>query len=203
MPQLRMLLLGTANISDDGLSNMRYLKYLVELDISNNSPTYRYRNKITDDGLFHLQNNVSIQNLRIGFNINTSDVGIKYICFLKNLIYLDLYLTDITDLSLLYISQSLSNFETLNIESCEDITNIGIRHISSLPVLKFLIINYCNDVTKEGLDCLQSHVHVSYAKEEDELSLEEGDDDDEESEDVSDDDSYYSSDSIQELSDAQ
>ena len=96
---------------------------------------------ITDNGIIHLQKLVSLRTLdlsRCGANI--TDHGIVALCELPNLqiLYLN-FLTNITDISLLEIGRKCLEVSMLSLEGCERITSVGLRALSGLHRLSYIL----------------------------------------------------------------
>ena len=97
--------------------------------------------RITDNGVIHLKKLVSLRTLwlsRCGANI--TDHGIVALCELPNLeiLYLD-FLTNITDISLLEIGRKCLEVSMLSLEGCERITSVGLRALSGLHRLSYIL----------------------------------------------------------------
>jgi hypothetical protein len=60
----------------------------------------------------------------------------------------------VTDIGLKHLS-SLSNLECLSLNSCNHVTDEGLKELTTLPRLRHLSINSCRHVTDAGIVTLQ------------------------------------------------
>lgn len=132
------------NITDAGLTHLRELTSLQELQLGNT--------QASDSGLEFLSR---LENLRLLelHGTNVTDRGLRHLNSLTNLRTLDLGDTKITDAGLQQLA-GLVNLEELRIGGTQ-ITNGGLRHLNSFEKLKCLELNQ-TAVTNSGLANLSS-----------------------------------------------
>ena len=111
----------STQITDQGLSHLSTLKYLMYLHLRLN------RNEITNEGLKHLQLLSKLMHLDL-INANITDEGLKYLIPLRNLTVLHIGYVNMTDRGLKCL-ESLKNIEYLFIYNNGNITKQGIRQL--------------------------------------------------------------------------
>ncbi|GKF75544.1 leucine-rich repeat, cysteine-containing subtype protein [Tanacetum coccineum] len=147
--RLGYLTLGSYLISDLGL------EYLADGDLKYCLRTlYLNRcDRITDNGIVHLQKLVSLRTLSLfRCGVNITDYGVVALCelpYIENF-YLD-YLVNLTDISLREIGSKCSEMKRLHLEGCDRITNVGLRALFGLQKLSVLSLISCYKLSREDV----------------------------------------------------
>lgn len=84
-----------------------------------------------------------------------SNVGINNLIQLTNLEHLNLSNTKIRDDNLQIITNYLINLKSLELESCDELTNHGLIYLSRLINLEHINLNYNKNITYKGLNILK------------------------------------------------
>lgn len=136
---------------NDTLSFMKSLPHLQQLRVD----------MFSDNYLYSLDSLALLQHLDLSLNYYITDIGIKYICTLTHLQYLDLTAVNITDEGLCNI-HALTRLQHLNIAYCKEITNDGIYYLKSLAQLQYLNIGFCNKITDVALNHISKLTQLQY-----------------------------------------
>ena len=100
--------LGSAQISDTGLSNLAALTDLEDISLYG-------CNHVTDRGLEHLKGLTKLDHLDVSYT-QVTDVGLEQLTGLKKLQHLDLVGTQVTDAGLMHLN-GLTSLEWLDLDS--------------------------------------------------------------------------------------
>ena len=88
-------------------------------------------------------------------------MGLKDVAKLKQLLYLNLGATQITDASLNEMTR-LQKLSHLNLSRCETITDVGLKELAELTQLTVLRLYGCTQITDESLRELATLNKLSY-----------------------------------------
>jgi len=125
--QLETLLFDGQELSDDGLSNLKDLKNLTELDLS-----FCF---VTDAELANLSGLKSLKSLHLQFNLRFTDAGLAHLKGLTKLTLLDLRHTQVTDAGLAHLT-GLAKLTSLDVRGTK-VTDAGVKELQqALPSLK-------------------------------------------------------------------
>lgn len=131
-------------------------------DLLEKNISYQYLNELylshclwlTDNTLRHISTLTDLKRLTISHN-HISSNGFLHIGKLYKLVELNIESTLISDHSLNHISQTLRSLQTLNCGRCNDVTDIGLSHISKFTKLTNLDISWCTKITDKGFSHLR------------------------------------------------
>ncbi len=168
-PDVEVLLLATAKITDAGIEYLKGMRKLKELSLNDTQITDAGlrqlqlqshpdlkglgfgRTRVTDAGLVYVGRMTTLRDL--GLNGQTTDAGLKNILPLKRLEGLSIdHDNDITDVGMGYIGE-FTNLEGLHLDS-DQITDAGMAHLKGLTRLIRLTIRGSR-ITGAGLASLE------------------------------------------------
>lgn len=151
LSKLHWLDLSATSINNDGLVYLRQYRNLITLNLSDTG--------ITDDFLHHLGDLTNLEKLHLaGTGVN--GVGFKKLKNqLRNLDYLDLSRTVVTDTGVIHL-QALENLSTLDL-SGTGVTEAGLAHLHNLSNLERV---YLHDTQLADLDIEQISRITSLSK---------------------------------------
>lgn len=147
MKRLRTLSIGTNGFTDDALEEVAKISSLKNL--------YAPINRFTDKGLAALKNSHSLVFLDLSNTAITGD-GLKNTLsgnHFDAMVLSNMYLTD-KDLAAI----SSLDIDRLSLSNNPLITDIGVRHLSSMKQLKRLDLRGCNRVSATAHQILQSEL---------------------------------------------
>ncbi len=127
-PNLRKLRVAQTQIGDVGLENLKAIKSLEELDVSETS-------LITDAGLAHIGAMKNLRKLNL-WKVPVTDAGVAHLATLKKLKWLNLDQTFVTDDGLKHLT-GMTELEFLHLGSTP-VTDEGLPQLESLKALKDL-----------------------------------------------------------------
>ena len=128
--QLQTLDISSTKISDEGLASLKNLPKLTEVMLSYDD--------ITDHGLVNLQECMQIEKLELQ-GTKISDAGLQHLSKLTHLKKLGLGKNSITDAGLVHLD-NLDQLECLSLDST-DITDSGFEFLKQLKNLKTLVLS--------------------------------------------------------------
>ena len=111
--------------------------------------------KLTDESLNHLSQGLkSLKSLNLSFCVSITDTGLKSLSRLDSLRSVNLRSCDnVSDIGIAFLSEKEngSGLETLDVSFCANVTNMGLKHISTgFSMLKCLSMTTCS-INDEGL----------------------------------------------------
>ncbi|KAL7057760.1 hypothetical protein AAHC03_016785 [Spirometra sp. Aus1] len=160
LPSLQELSIQAYHVSDLGLTyftnlqrqNLRRLKLEHCLELTNH-------------GMLNLVSALPhLQHLSLAGCSKLSDDAVDTLCEgMRQLRSLDLsYISKLTDSGLECVACDLLNLETLILDRCPLITELGIRHISTLPRLQVLTLRWCLGLRDDAISCLVQLKELRY-----------------------------------------
>ena len=109
--------------------------------------------KLTDESLNHLSQGLkSLKSLNLSFCVSITDTGLKSLSRLDSLRSVNLRSCDnVSDIGISFLAEENSGIENLDVSFCANVTNMGLKHISTGFVkLKCLSMTTCS-INDEGL----------------------------------------------------
>ena len=116
---------------------------------------------IRDDGFSSVGRCEKLESLWCMYCRDTSDAATKSIEKLPQLKTYYAGMTQITDRSLEILSR-MHSLESLEFWACQGITDTGVSHLPTLPLLREVAISSSPDVSPNMTTLFPSHVHVKY-----------------------------------------
>ena len=129
LDRLERLVLGSPGLSDEELSDLKWLTNLQVLFLSGTN--------VSDTGLKNLKGLVKLKTLSLA-GTKLTDAGIVHLRSLSNLEKLDLRMTMVTDAGLVHL-RGLRNLKELNLQMTR-ITDAGLIHLRGLTNLRLLML---------------------------------------------------------------
>ena len=158
-------------LSDEHINALEHLRKLTYLDFTGGWATEEA--KITDKGLKILSelDLPMIETLSLGYNVNITDSGTKYLVNMKSVKWLSLMVCPhITDIGLKNLSM-MSTLDALDLRGCKGITNYGLNFLAEMKGIKQILLGGCDKITSDAVDKLQAKLpNAKVAKDEKEWS---------------------------------
>ncbi|XP_052211191.1 F-box/LRR-repeat protein 4-like [Diospyros lotus] len=110
--------------------------------------------RITDDGLLHLENLCCLEELNLGdCGPKVTDIGGMAIATIQTLRRLNFsWLINISDHTIIVLAQTCYNLEALDLTGCESTTGDGIRVFAGHRRLEELVLTGCEDISGEVME---------------------------------------------------
>ena len=164
-------------ISDRGAASLSLLPSLRSLNMNGCE-------SLTDEFLMHLRNNTNLETLRLGGCFQITDEGAAHLAGLSALKRLNLDDCAITDLALRHVAKlplrelylgncrlitdrgmevlgaETRDMRNLNLWGCENISDSGLKFLTSMTNLRKLCLEECTRITDAGLLTLSSSALV-------------------------------------------
>ncbi len=177
LTQLTHLSLQTYRAVDDVfIENLSQFSHLIDLDLDGCDYVF-------DHHLEQLANLAHLRSLNLAASVRVTDDGVPYIITMKDLVYLNLAGTRVSDHGILAFSALpklkelllcrcnitdaglknlafLKNLEFIDLSYCENITDKGLLHLKNIDTLKIVDLSYCENMTEQGIEKLLPQIQV-------------------------------------------